>query len=63
MSIQSKKDWAKVEAKARQHEAGLNLVKVEVEDRQRGAIIAAMAQIKAGQNLKAWETLNEGLKL
>jgi hypothetical protein len=64
--------WSEVERLAQLHEAhvnkvmssaGLPLVKITVQDRQRGAMIEAQRQLYRGDTRGAWVTLQEALKL
>lgn len=64
---------SEVENLARAHEAGVEFalshigaqpfVKITVEDRLRGAIVAAMSDLKAGQHLTAYQELERALDL
>lgn len=63
--------WQDIEARAQNEErisevfaaAGLPLLKITTQDRLRGAIVTAMAQIQIHRSDLALTTLNEALKL
>ncbi len=74
MSITNDSGWREVEAKARHHEhlasinevmcaAGLPLVTITVEDRLKGGILSAIAEIEAGHTHLALVDLRNCLKL
>jgi len=71
MSI-TESGWSEVERLARQHEAsinqvlcgaGLQLVHISIEDRMRGGIMSAIAEIEAGHTHLALADLRNCLKL
>jgi len=72
VSLTDKQSWGEVERLARQHEASINqvlvsaglpLVHISIEDRMRGGILSAIAEIEAGHTHLALADLRNCLKL